>query len=43
MLTLADDQKTKGLLSSLLSQARRLGIAEDKAASLADNGRRATV
>ncbi|MHA3774282.1 flotillin family protein [Verrucomicrobiota bacterium sgz303538] len=45
MLTLADDQKTKGLLSSLISQARRLGVADDKATNLGkdSNGRFAGV
>lgn len=45
MLTLADDQKTKGLLSSLISQARRLGVADDKATTLGrdSNGRFAGV
>jgi flotillin len=42
MLTLADDQKTKGLLGSLLNQARRLGVADAKATTLGadSNGRR---
>jgi uncharacterized membrane protein YqiK len=41
MLTLTEDQKTKGLLSSLLSQARRLGVADEKASSVGKdpNGR----
>ena len=33
MLTLADDTKTKGLLSSLLGQAKRLGVDTDRMTS----------
>ncbi len=41
MLTLADDQKTKGLLSGLLGQAQRLGLAETPAAKIAKAGAKA--
>jgi uncharacterized membrane protein YqiK len=43
MLTLADDSRTKGLLNGLLGHAKRLGVDENKLASLATtrDGRKA--
>ncbi len=46
MLSLTEDQKTKGLLSSLLSQARRMGVADEKASTIGRemaNGRMGSV